>query len=76
MPGPAGPAPVSVELVIPNPKVKLMDQVREVMRLKRDLSTDSRTGITWRHYPEEATLHRAIKIAAGRTGIAEPYPCS
>jgi hypothetical protein len=65
-----------VELVIPNPNLKLMDPMREAMPLKRDLSTVSRTGITRRHYAEEATLHRAIKIAAGRTGIAKPYPCS
>src|SRR5437660_9137935 len=29
-----GPAPVSQELIVPNPKLKLMDQVREVMRLR------------------------------------------
>ncbi len=27
------PAPVEYETVIPNPKLKLLDQVREVMRL-------------------------------------------
>jgi len=37
----------------------------------RDLSTDPRSGITRRHHLEEATVHRAIKIAAGRTGIAK-----
>jgi integron integrase len=37
----------------------------------RDLSTDPRTAITRRHHLEEATIHRAIKIAAGRTGIAK-----
>ena len=30
--GVAGPAAVSVALIIPNPKLKLLDQVREVMR--------------------------------------------
>jgi integron integrase len=37
----------------------------------RDLSTDPRTGITRRHHVEEATVHRAIKIAVGRTEIAK-----
>jgi hypothetical protein len=32
-PGPA-PAPVTTVLIIPNPKLKLFDQVREVMRLR------------------------------------------
>jgi len=41
------------------------------MRLKRSLSTDLRTGVTRRHHLEEATLHQAIKIAVGRTGIAK-----
>src|SRR5258708_1971800 len=30
----AGTAPVSLELITPNPKLKLMDQVKEVMRLR------------------------------------------
>ena len=29
-------APRTQDLVIPNPKLKLMDQVREVLRLKHD----------------------------------------
>jgi integron integrase len=37
----------------------------------RDRSTDPRSGLTRRHHLEEATLHRAIKIAVGRTGIAK-----
>jgi integron integrase len=37
----------------------------------RDLSTDPRTGITRRHHVEEATVHRAIKIAVGRTQITK-----
>jgi integron integrase len=37
----------------------------------RDLSTDPRSGITRRHHLDEATVHRAIKIAVGRTGIAK-----
>src|SRR5215469_4912856 len=32
-PGPKQ-APISMELIVPNPKLKLMDQVREVMRLR------------------------------------------
>jgi integron integrase len=37
----------------------------------RDLSKDPRTGIVRRHHLEEATVHRAIKIAAVRTGISK-----
>jgi integron integrase len=37
----------------------------------RDLSTDPRTGITRRHHLEEATVHRAIKLAVARTDIAK-----
>jgi integron integrase len=37
----------------------------------RDRSTDPRSGLTRRHHMEEATVHRAIKIAVGRTGIAK-----
>jgi integron integrase len=37
----------------------------------RDLSTDPRTGITRRHHLEEATVHRAIKIAVAGAGIAK-----
>jgi integrase len=33
-PGIPGPAPVTRELIIPNPKLKLLDQVKEVMRLR------------------------------------------
>src|SRR6266571_3441193 len=32
--GVAGPAALSLALIIPNPKLKLLDQVREVMRLR------------------------------------------
>jgi len=37
----------------------------------RDLSTDPRTSITRRHHLDEASVHRAIKIAVARTGIAK-----
>jgi hypothetical protein len=33
-PGIPGPAPVTRELIVPNPKLKLLDQVKEVMRLR------------------------------------------
>ncbi len=43
-----GPAPVTVELIVPNPKLKLLDQVREVMRLgmveSRELMVDGQDG--------------------------------
>jgi integrase len=41
----------------------------------RDLSTDPRTGITRRHHLEEARIHRAIKIAAARTGMVKRVSC-
>ena len=37
----------------------------------RDLSTDPRTGITRRHHLEEATVHRAIKLAVERVGLVK-----
>jgi integron integrase len=37
----------------------------------RDLSTDPRGGITRRHHVDEATVHRAIKLAVARTSIAK-----
>ena len=104
--------------MVPNPKLKLMDQAREVMRLKhyairtetcycgwirpynrgsvylpgaldreyldaarewrwqyifpaRDLSKDPRSGAIRRHHLDEVTIHRAIKGAVARVGIAK-----
>jgi site-specific recombinase XerC len=37
----------------------------------RDLSTDPRTGIVRRHHIDEVTVHRAIKTAVARVGIAK-----
>jgi hypothetical protein len=34
-PAPANPAPVGSEGIIPNPKLKLLDQMRAVLRLER-----------------------------------------
>ena len=39
--------PGGAELVIPNPKLKLLDQVREVMRLKRYSLRTERSYIDW-----------------------------
>jgi integron integrase len=37
----------------------------------RDLSTDPRTGITRRHHLDEGSVHRAIKLATARAGVAK-----
>jgi integron integrase len=37
----------------------------------RDLSTDPRTGIIRRHHLDEATVHRAIKLAVARTNMTK-----
>jgi len=37
----------------------------------RDLSTDPRTGVVRRHHIDEVTVHRAIKTAVSRVGIAK-----
>jgi integron integrase len=37
----------------------------------RDLSVDPRSGLKRRHHLDEATLHRAIKAAVARAGIAK-----
>jgi hypothetical protein len=41
------PAPVSYESVIPNPKLKLLDQMREVMRLKHYSIRTERSYCDW-----------------------------
>jgi hypothetical protein len=41
------PVPVAFETVIPNPKLKLLDQVREVMRLKHYSIRTERTYADW-----------------------------
>jgi hypothetical protein len=39
--------PVTFETVIPNPKLKLPDQLREVMRLKHYSIRTERTNADW-----------------------------
>jgi hypothetical protein len=46
LPQPSQPA-VAYETVIPNPKLKLLDQVREVMRLKHYSIRTERTYCDW-----------------------------
>lgn len=43
----ASPAPVTFESVIPNPKLKLLDQLREVMRLKHYSIRTERSYADW-----------------------------
>ena len=48
------PAPVAFESVIPNPKLKLLDQLREVMRLKHySIRTETAYGDWIRRYVKE-----------------------
>ena len=39
--------PVSIESVIPNPRLKLLDQLREVMRLKHYSIRTERSYADW-----------------------------
>ena len=57
---------VGADLIVPNPKLKLLDQVREVMRLKHYSIRTVR-----RHHLDEATINKAIKAAVARVGIAK-----
>jgi len=41
------PAPVTYESVIPNPNLRLLDQIREVMRLKHYSIRTERTYCDW-----------------------------
>ena len=45
--GCASQAPVTYESVLPNPKLKLLDQMREVMRLKHYSIRTERTYCDW-----------------------------
>ena len=48
IPNPPSPdAPVQLEAVLPNPKLKLLDQVREVMRLKHYSIRTERCYCDW-----------------------------
>src|SRR5207253_8242956 len=44
---PAAPKPHGFEAVVPNPKLKLMDQVREVMRLRHHSMHTERSYCNW-----------------------------
>ena len=62
---PLPPPVVGYESVIPNPKLKLLDQVREVMRLKR---YSLRTETTYREWIRRYILfHRTSKGWSGRS---------
>ncbi len=53
-----GSGPVTYESVIPNPKAKLLDQIREVMRLKHYSIRTERTYCEWvRRYVHYHQMH-------------------
>src|SRR5512140_1179736 len=60
------------DLITPNPKLKLLDQVREVMRLKHYSIRTETAYCDWiKRYVNKTTLHRAIKAAVAQAGIAK-----
>ncbi len=72
------PAPVTYEWVIPNPNLRLLDQIREVMRLKHYSIRTERTYCDWvRRYVQfhemksrEAMLPGESKIEAFLSHLA------
>ena len=59
-----------VERIIPNPKLKLLDQVREVMRLKHYAIRTERSYVDWiRRYVEFHNMRARSDLDAGETKI-------
>ena len=59
-----------VERIIPNPKLKLLDQVREVMRLKHYAIRTERSYVDWiRRYVKFHNMRARSDLDAGETKI-------
>src|SRR6266436_8289577 len=66
--GVAGPAAVSLALIIPNPKLKLLDQVREVMRLRHYSIHTERSYCDWiRRYIHFHGMQGRADLAGGES---------
>ena len=62
---PAGPATVR-ELVIPNPKLKLLDQVREVLRIKHYAIRTEQAYCEWiRRYIIKGSVYETVMLSLG-----------
>jgi integron integrase len=62
------------ELIIPNPKLKLLDQVREVMRLKHNSIRTERAYCDWiRRYIRFHHMEKREVLAAGAEGKIELF---
>ncbi len=86
--GLSGPEPVRHETVIPNPKLRLLDQMREVMRLKHYSIRTERSYCDWvRRYvkfhgmrsreellPAEPKMERFLSELAVKGNVAAPKP--
>jgi len=72
-PGVAGAAPVSLELIVPNPKLKLLDQVREVMRLRHYSIRTEQCYCDWiRRYVKFHGMRSREDLSCG-TGKVESF---
>ena len=65
------PAPVRYESVIPNPNLRLLDQIREVMRLKHYSIRTERTYCDWvrRHVQFHEMKSREAMLPAGAEAV-------
>ena len=64
------PAPVAYESVIPNPKAKLLDQLREVMRLKHYSIRTERSYADWvRRYVQFQGMKSREELVPGTAKV-------
>src|SRR5882724_10202175 len=62
-------APVKMELVVPNPKLKLMEQVREVMRLRHYSIRTEQCYCDWiRRYIKFHRMQSRAELSEGGQG--------
>lgn len=69
-----GPVPENRELFVPNPKLKVLDQMREVMRLRQ---YSIRTGTCRRDWIRRFIKFQGVRSRAelGAGGVKSPLDC-
>ena len=74
-PGPEQQGVGDFETVVPNPKLKLMDQVREVMRLKHDaIRTETCYGDWIRRFVKFHRMKSRADLSPGTAKVEERRP--